>query len=123
MQNIWAIICRVGSIWIAWIQVYVLKGRSIWQHTASPSNSWSWRKLMKLRSFAQEFIEIKDGKERWKLTGEKYRAAEVWSVIRPKKSKVSWHKLVWSTFNIPKHAFITWLAILNKLPTKDRLKA
>ena len=78
---------------------------------------------MKLRSFTQEFIEIKDGRERWKSTGEKYRAAEVWSVIRPKKSKVSWHKLVWSTFNIPKHAFITWLAILNRLPTKDRLKA
>ena len=89
-----AIICRAGSIWIVWIQVYVLKGRSIWQYSASPSSSLSWRKLMKMRSIAQEFIEMKDGRERWKLTGEKYKAAEVWSVIRLKKAKVGWHKLV-----------------------------
>ena len=28
LQNIWAIICRSGSLWIAWIEEYVLKGKS-----------------------------------------------------------------------------------------------
>ena len=27
MQNIWFIISKVGSLWIAWINIYVLKGR------------------------------------------------------------------------------------------------
>ena len=30
---------------------------------------------------------------------------------------------MWSTFNVPKHAFISWLAILNRLRTKDKLRA
>ena len=78
---------------------------------------------MKLRSSACDFVELNNGNERWKIAGEKYKAAEVWSAIRPKKGKVTWHKLVWSTFNVPKHAFISWLAVLNRLPTKDRLRA
>ena len=64
---------------------------------------------------------IKDGNESWKNAGGKYKAAEVWSVIRKRKEKVGWHKLVWFNLNMPKHAFIAWLAMLNRLPTKDRL--
>ena len=28
MQSIWALIVKSGSIWIAWVQEYVLKGKS-----------------------------------------------------------------------------------------------
>ena len=72
---------------------------------------------------AQQFVEIKDGNESWKNSRGKYKAAEVWSVIRKKKENVGWHKLVWFNLNMPKHAFIAWLAMLNRLPTKDTLMA
>ena len=72
---------------------------------------------------AQRFIENKNGREIWKLDGGRYRAVTVWGEIRPKKEKISWHRLVWNPFVVPKHAVITWLAILNRLPTVDRLKA
>ena len=123
MQNIWAFMRQSGSLWIAWLKVYILKGSSIWQHSVSHNSSWSWRKLLKLRPLTGDFVELNNGNERWKITGEKYKTAEVWSVIRLKKEKVTWHKLVWSTSNVPKHAFISWLAVLNRLPTKDRLRA
>ena len=72
---------------------------------------------------AQRFIEKKNGREIWKLDGGRYRKATVWGEIRQKKEKISWHRLVWNPFVVPKHAVITWLAILNRLPTVDRLKA
>ena len=72
---------------------------------------------------AQQFVKIKDGNESWKNSGGKYKTTEVWSVIRKKKEKVGWHKLVWFHLNMQKHAFIAWLAMLNKLPTKDKLMA
>ena len=56
-----------------------------------------------------------------KYQGPKFTIAEVWKEIRPKKEKVSWHKLQWSSHNIPRHAVVVWMAILNRLPTKDRL--
>ena len=66
IQNIWSIIIKAGSLWIAWIEAYVLQGRSIWQISASQNSSWNWRKLLQLRSLAYGFVEWKDGVEVWK---------------------------------------------------------
>ena len=41
IQNIWAILTQAGSLWIAWVEAYVLKGRSIWQLPISSTCSWS----------------------------------------------------------------------------------
>nr|GEY21176.1 hypothetical protein [Tanacetum cinerariifolium] len=35
---------------------------------------------------------------------------------------VDWYKVIWYSQNIPKHAFISWLAIHNKLTTQDKIK-
>ena len=78
MQNIWAIIVRAGSLWIAWIQEYVLKGRSFWQINETSNGSWNWNKLLRLRTKARSFIEVKDGREVWKIAGSRYRVATVW---------------------------------------------
>ncbi|KAE8716626.1 Multicopper oxidase LPR2 [Hibiscus syriacus] len=41
--------------------------------------------------------------------------------IRERKVKVEWHKIVWFPMHIPKHSLIAWMAILDRLPTADRL--
>ena len=79
--------------------------------------------MLKLRPLVQELVEWNDGRANWKIPSEKYKAAEVWSVIRPRREKVVWHKLVWYHLTVPKHAFIFWMAILDRLPTIDRLRA
>ena len=76
---------------------------------------------MKLKSLASEFVVWRDGTARWKEEG-KYKASAVWSSIRPKHEKVSWNKLVWSSLNVPKHSFISWMAILNRLSTRDKMR-
>ena len=47
----------------------------------------------------------------------------MWENIRPKNNKLSWCKLLWAPFVLPKHVIIAWMAIQNNLPTKDRLQA
>ena len=51
----------------------------------------------------------------------KFSIVEVWKEIRPKQGKVDSHRLVLNYHVIPKHSLITWMAILNRLFTKDRL--
>ena len=123
MQNVWAIISKAGSIWIAWIQAYVLKGRDFWQIPASLNSSWSWRRLLKLKETTWRLVEWNDGVANWVFPENKYKAIVVWREIRPKMEKVEWHRLVWATFIVPKHAIVTWMVILNRLPTKDRVKS
>ena len=31
LKNIWSIITQAGSLWIAWVNTYILRGRSFWQ--------------------------------------------------------------------------------------------
>ena len=99
-----------------------MKGRSFWSMTETQNGSWSWNKLLRMRALAQRFVGMENGREVWKFPGQKYKAAAVWDEIRRKKDKVAWHRLVWNSFVVPKHAIIAWMAILNRLPTVDRLK-
>ena len=34
---------------------------------------------------------------------------------------VSWWRLLWFDLTIPRHSFTRWLAMKNKLPTKERM--
>ena len=77
--------------------------------------------MLQLRPVARKFIELKNGVEAWKFLGEKYLVAKVWEELRPTQNKVRWHRFLWSSMAIPKHVFISWMAVLNRLPTMDRL--
>ena len=50
-----------------------------------------------------------------------YSYAETLEAIREKEAEVSWWRLIWYSKAIPKHAFIGWLAMLNRLSTKERM--
>ncbi|XP_071714208.1 uncharacterized protein [Rutidosis leptorrhynchoides] len=46
----------------------------------------------------------------------------VWEYIRSKSNQVPWASIVWFSNNIPKHAFVMWLLMGEKLKTQDKLK-
>ncbi|XP_021994964.1 uncharacterized protein LOC110891566 [Helianthus annuus] len=50
-----------------------------------------------------------------------FESKEVWAAIRSRGHAVEWSNVVWSRFNIPKHAFISWLILKRKLWTQDRI--
>ncbi|XP_021996362.1 uncharacterized protein LOC110893566 [Helianthus annuus] len=50
-----------------------------------------------------------------------FSSKEVWESIRMRDQKTVWSKLIWSSFNIPKHAFVCWLIFKKKLLTQDRI--
>ncbi|XP_074277529.1 uncharacterized protein LOC141601159 [Silene latifolia] len=50
-----------------------------------------------------------------------YSVANGYSWLQGSQVKVPWYPLIWNKVNSPKHAFIGWIAIQQKLLTKDRL--
>ncbi|XP_013650456.2 uncharacterized protein LOC106354968 [Brassica napus] len=62
----------------------------------------------------------------WRHSGGKYRdyflANETWNQIRDKHEKVGWSSSVWIAQGVPMFAFITWLAVKNRLATGDRMR-
>ncbi|GJW95770.1 RNA-directed DNA polymerase, eukaryota, reverse transcriptase zinc-binding domain protein [Tanacetum coccineum] len=63
------------------------------------------------------FWKSRDGKEC------KFSVKQAYKDLSCCYNSVKWKNLVWFSQNIPKHAFILWMAILNKLTTQDKVRA
>jgi hypothetical protein len=50
-----------------------------------------------------------------------FSCAATWEHFRTKGEEVNWWKLIWFKEAIPKHSFIGWLVIRNRLSTKASL--
>ena len=88
IQHLWSLFSRSGSIWIAWIEAYKLKGRSMWQVSVTQNCSWSWRKLLQMRDLARQFVIRRNDEEVWRMAGSRFSIVETWQGIRPKKRRL-----------------------------------
>lgn len=52
---------------------------------------------------------------------QKFSTGQIYNTIREHRPLVPWKGTIWNTRGIPKHSFLTWLFVLNRCPTRDRL--
>jgi hypothetical protein len=90
---------------------------------------WCWKPALseELVDIQSRLPEVQLGsvdKSVWTIARKgSYISADNWDFFRNKKSEVDWWHVVWFPFAIPKHAFIIWLVVQNRLTTGDRLLA
>ncbi|CAG7907616.1 unnamed protein product [Brassica rapa] len=54
--------------------------------------------------------------------GPSFSSKVTWQFLRMPSPTVFWHKVIWFKENIPRNTFMAWMALLRRLPTKDRLR-
>ncbi|XP_009119170.2 uncharacterized protein LOC103844146 [Brassica rapa] len=205
LKLIWRLLSESHSLWVDWMKKYILRNESFWDVRDTGLGSWVWRKLLKLRHLAKEFvhIEVHNGQtarfwtDLWhprgrliEIAGEtgtqklgidraalisdvrtaegvwrfrrcrdrqmreiinmienhqmevnhqapdvvmwrkneteycrQFFTAETWQRIRTHDGLKEWSKVVWFQLGVPRFAFITWLAIRNRLSTGERTGA
>ncbi|CAL1356365.1 unnamed protein product [Linum trigynum] len=122
VRHLWLILLQEGSLWVAWIHNYKLKGRDLWSYSCT-SGSWNWRKVLKLRGKIASFISSSGGELRFKNAPmPTYSIKRVWQTLRHVQQTVNWWKLVWKGKAIPRNRVITWLVIRGNINTKERMK-
>ena len=70
-----------------------------------------------------ELSEEEDTYE-WVIDGrleQKYNTGEIYTYLKGPMLTVPWAKIVWISYGIPRQSFLTWLVLLNRCPTRDRL--
>ncbi|CAN1336996.1 hypothetical protein LINPERPRIM_LOCUS37405, partial [Linum perenne] len=123
IRHIWNILAAAGSIWVAWVNMFRIKDGNNWNCRGRPYHSWLWRKILKTRRFAAAFLSTdSDGDIIWngKLML-KFSVSKVWDTLRAREDNVNWSDLIWKTPCIPKHCLISWLAVKNRLITKEMM--
>lgn len=57
LKLIWLLFAGTGSLWVAWIEKWILRGRIFWSTTDfRATGSWIWRRLTKLRDLARPHL-------------------------------------------------------------------
>ncbi|CAA7058378.1 unnamed protein product [Microthlaspi erraticum] len=204
LKLIWMIFASNGSLWVAWVQKYVLRGRLFWCPSLHVTGSWIWKHLLNLRDVARShlFIKVNSGNtalfwhdnwsdlgpliditgvnglrvtgiqrmatvseaccgSTWSISGGRhpilrllrdclppsvpaslnsnkdvflwrnspldspgeFSSSKTWDFLHPAGPSVTWTKSVWFKQRIPKHAFIMWIVMRDRLLTRDRLKS
>ncbi|CAN1773889.1 LINE-1 retrotransposable element ORF2 protein [Linum perenne] len=123
VKHLWQLIMRSGSLWVAWVNKYRLKGACLWGFN-SEAGSWHWKRLMKIREVIRPHVSLdSDGELLWdgKLMG-KFKTSEVWNSIRPRSVEVDWFAAIWTGFSIPKRGVVAWLIVNRSLMTANKIK-
>ncbi|GJS51922.1 RNA-directed DNA polymerase, eukaryota, reverse transcriptase zinc-binding domain protein [Tanacetum coccineum] len=134
-KHLWNVASDKDSIWVKWVKIHRLKGGNIWDVELKEHRSRSRCQLLNLRDDIWRFDEVLDvhvpnivhdleDKVVWidKKGREKhFTVVEAWKAVKVELLKVIWHKHVWYSQCIPRHAFTAWIMIKVRLKTKDRL--
>jgi hypothetical protein len=124
-KQLWNIHLKTYSIWIQWVHHFYLRSSSVWNIHAHHSSSPLWKSIISLRD---RLVEDCGGQaESISLMGRWYNEVgpfliKAYDFFCPTDTPVTWERVVWEHWSMPKYNFILWLAIMGKLWTRDRLR-
>nr|GEU30880.1 hypothetical protein [Tanacetum cinerariifolium] len=55
-SHICSILSLKKSLWVKWIHMYKLRGRTLWEIPLRDNMSWGWRKILQVRPIVRQFI-------------------------------------------------------------------
>uniref|UniRef100_A0A803Q2Q6 Reverse transcriptase domain-containing protein n=1 Tax=Cannabis sativa TaxID=3483 RepID=A0A803Q2Q6_CANSA len=113
-KYVWAIVKKEDNLWVKWVHNVYIKDEDWWTYKPTAQASWYWKKVVMVKEQMKSFGSINTAQD-------KYLVAAGYRELHVQSTRVFWNKFVWNRFNIPKHSFIAWLAMLGKLKTKERL--
>ncbi|XP_020245065.1 uncharacterized protein LOC109823190 [Asparagus officinalis] len=126
LKTLWSIHENKESMWIKWVHGNYIKNGDVWNVESKRNDSWLWRQILKIRNKA---ISECGGIDNLKsLISSCYKNSKIhisglYNALSLVSTKVLWHDTVWENWNYPKHNFVFWLAIQNKLLTQDKLQS
>ncbi|XP_074266158.1 uncharacterized protein LOC141588626 [Silene latifolia] len=99
---------------------FKLKSRGVnWKNYSPPTNSaWYWRKICQFKTNLLNAYQL----QIWQTQNhQQYTIARDYDYLRVRGAEVSWHKLIWNSWTIPKHAFLDWIYHHGNMNTRDKL--
>lgn len=58
VRHIWTLFTKSGSLWVAWVNLNLIKGRCVWLLKVPQKSAWSWKKILEHRLMAKIFLKF-----------------------------------------------------------------
>ncbi|KAK7275607.1 hypothetical protein RIF29_16726 [Crotalaria pallida] len=116
-KQVWELAMKKDHLWVRWISSVYLKHADFWECDFSNS-SWHWKQILKCRD---KFRQWYDNGLWLGDSSNSYSVRQGYKLLIGVQETFPYHKLVWNPASIPRHCFILWLAVKDRLRTKDFL--
>lgn len=116
IKLLWNIAEKKDSMWVRWLHVYYFKKKRCWEAATPKACSWNLKKILNFR----DTIDKAGGWGQFINKG-KFSIKKMYEYLCPQAATVPWARVITNNKGSPRSLFITWLAIQNRLHTKDRL--
>ncbi|KAL9685328.1 hypothetical protein QQ045_022776 [Rhodiola kirilowii] len=121
MNQMWGKQMGRSSLWIDWLEKYWSKGKHWWEDDVKAGSSWVLKRLQQCKMTGLRCVSISNNTVSWRGSGAGFGVKDIYKMLRGPREVVDWLKLVWNSFNAPRDSINAWLAVQNKLLTRDRL--
>lgn len=123
-KTLWNIHSKKDTLWVRWVNEFFLRGSSIWVWVPKKDSPPIFKNLVRIRDeMIQKAGSVQTASnllESWSGTkGLQVRLIYEW--LRPREPPRPCFRSIWQPICTPRHSFMVWLAMLGRLPTKDRL--
>ncbi|XP_074314789.1 uncharacterized protein LOC141650753 [Silene latifolia] len=116
-KYVWWLMDKKDYLWVKWVHCTYLKGMDWTGYKPPHGSSWAWKRICRVKDRLLSGYVNHD----WLEIDGTYSIAKGYKWLGEEDLTVEWHRLVWHSDGIPKHQFISWLYVQNRLLTKDRL--
>lgn len=113
----WGVAQKQDNLWVKWVHGIYIKDSNWENYTAPAHASWSWKYVCQAKNMMNE----KNNGGQWLMNGQ-FSIKQHYQILLSGSRPVNWARYVWNRYSIPKHRLIMWLAIQNRLKTRQRLK-
>ena len=124
-RTLWDIQSKKETLWVQWVHQRYMKGCCFWEYMTKHEDSPLIKQVISLRD---GIIQAETSVERamtrvnqWASDG-KFHSKLAYEFFRPRSAKITWPKFVWHAPIIPRHSFIMWLGLKDRLLTKNKLQ-
>lgn len=118
-KQVWDIARKKDQLWVRWIAAVYLRGEDFMEVQPKTADIWHWKQLLKVRNLLRDGLLTND----WVgIVNGEYSIAKTYDWLIGERSPFRYANVVWHRYNVPKHAFISWLVLHRRLLTLDRVK-
>nr|GEY59479.1 hypothetical protein [Tanacetum cinerariifolium] len=148
-KHVWNIAAHKESLWVKWVHIVKLKGKSFWEviiESGDGKKIFAWYDKWNEVGPLCQYINNKDlynarfdnkasiadvhvlsdcnDKVMWRCNNgvlKQFSTRQTWDDYRESYHDVNWKNLMWFSQCVPSHTFVLWMAVHRRLQTQDRV--
>ncbi|XP_059291746.1 uncharacterized protein LOC132045218 isoform X2 [Lycium ferocissimum] len=117
---LWALAMKKEKLWVLWVHTFYIKGQDLSTMPVPKQPCWIVRKFFEARKWMQNQVDLVQSLQPMMKDGT-YSIKTAYGMLQPQFSRAAWRNLVLVKGALPRHQFILWIALHQRLATVDRL--